>query len=790
MERRMKNIKITFFIFAIAAISLACALQQTGATPTTNNSTNPTTSPERATLPPEPVILTPAVNGELAFSSLRGDKWGVMVMNADGSNEVNLTTQFGEYSFPAWSADGQRLAMRMDFGTGSGIAIMDLQTSNGMLSGNQPTAITDKFSDSPTWSPDGNQVIYKASGDFGWQLFRYTVDSRSTTLIENTSPWIQYPKWSPDGQRILFAADTNNDGNQDIFTANIDGSGTTQLTNNPYYEGTPNWSPDGKQIVFASKGSGNLDLYIMNMDGSGMRQLTRDPADESNPSWSPDGARIAYVSNRNENNDGNSEIYVINVDGSAEMRLTNNHNTDNNPTWRPVSSANGQSACKSQAGSVVDVSIPAGTRFTGSTNFYKVWRLENSGQCTWTPNAFRLKFIGGDLLDGQSAVPLPGAIQPGSSVDIVARFISPGTPGVYVSDWEVLDAGGNPVPDKSGKAVDLNISIEVLKEESKVLPAPLFYLSAGEKAQIWRMDSDGRTITQLTNEPGGISGFEVNPANNSLAYISGFQLILLDPLNGGRQVLVSGDENHHPHDPVFSSDGKILAYGLDGIHLRDLPNGEDRLVLADNPTMSASERRIYSPRAWSPDDTKLALTIGYWEWHGSGIMNSADGSLLSEFEYGDTESWSNDSQTYFSANATEADVMISTVNGLFSIPATTGATQKALITDTFIWSPRQAPDGRLIYFEGSPEQTIPGAYHISLVITDQDGVSNKQILRKDILHLTASGFVEAAWSPDGYFLAAHLFHPTSKTSEIILLGLGDTPNIYLIQEASNLRFGK
>jgi Tol biopolymer transport system component len=680
--------------------------------------------------------------------------------------------------------------MRIDFGTGSGIAIMDLQGSGDSLSGSQPTAITSTFSDAPDWSPDGSQLVFMSSGSFGWDLNLYTINSASLSPISGISPWVSDPKWSPDGQKILFGADVNNNGNSDIFIANVDGSGLTQLTANDYYEGSPNWSPDSQRIVFSSEANGNQDLFIMNPDGSGLTQLTSDPADEFDAAWSPDGARIAFVSTRNENNDGNYEIYIINTDGSAEMRLTNNQSTDRWPDWRPGSTATGQQACHSQAAYSADVTIPSGTRFATPTSFTKVWRLENTGQCTFTPNAFRLRFVGGELMDAPVVIPMPGAIQSGSSVDISVQFTSPPAPGTYVSSWQLLDAAGNPVPDSGGNALTLTVNIEVLAGAANVLPAPLFYLRGEVNTrQIWRMDPDGYTLTQLTQESAGIPGFEINSLDNRLAYISNYQLILLNPANADRQVLVTGSENDSPYSPVFSSDGAFLAYGLGGIHIYNLASGEDHLILANNDIMNPSELRIYSPRSWSPDDSKLAVSIGYWEWGGSGIISTSDGSLLSEFEYADSDAWSSDSQTYYSARATEPGMM-STTPGLYSIAASLNASLQTLVTDTFIWWPHQGADERLVYFQGMPDPTNVSQYNISLMGPATDVIGQWQILRSNILHLPASGFPEAVWSPDGNFLAARLFHLPSKTSEVVLLGLEETPMLYLMQDATNLRFGR
>ncbi|MFH2039957.1 MAG: NBR1-Ig-like domain-containing protein, partial [Chloroflexota bacterium] len=537
----MKKPRILSLLLAIILFSAACGIP----TVAPNATITVATDIPQPTAPPEPVLDLPAVDGEIAYASFDGNTSKVMVMYADGSNQTDLTSEFGEFSYPAWSPDGQRISMRInDIG---GIAIMDLQVSGNVLSGIQPTTIFSEFSDASDWSPDGNQLVFMASGSTGWDLNLYTVDSSNVSQIPSISPWFRDPKWSPDGQKILFGADVDNNGNSDIYLVNLDGSGLTRLTSNDYYEGSPNWSPDGQRIVFSANANDNQDLFIMNLDGSGLMQLTSDPADEFDAAWSPDGTRIAFVSTRNDTEFGNNyEIYLINIDGSVEMRLTNNQSNDRWPDWRPASTANGQPNCQSQVTSSVDATIQAGTRFTRPTNFNKIWHMENTGQCTFTPNAFRLRFSDGDLMDAPVSIYMPGAIPPGSSVDIAVQFTSPSTPGIYNSNWQLLDASGIPVPDSSGNPLKLSVNIEVLARGENLLPAPLFFLRGNKDAQqVWRLDTDGYTLTQLTQESSGVTSFEINPVDNSLAYISYYQLVLLDAISSNRQVFATGDENNN-----------------------------------------------------------------------------------------------------------------------------------------------------------------------------------------------------------------------------------------------------
>ena len=781
MKKWLKSIALILVLVLSACVA--------SITNTAESSISQPTTPELPTsIPPEPVFDFASTDGEIVFSSDRDGLWQVILMNADGSNQTSLTEKFGEYSNPAWSPDGMRLAMRIDFETGSGIAVMDLTNSGGTISGNQPVAITDVFSDAPDWSPDGSQLVFMSTGDFGWDLNRYSVSTSAFFQVPGISRWIRDPKWSPDGQKILFSSDVDNNGNSDIYVANVDGSGLMQLTSNQYYEGSPAWSPDGQRIVFTADANENKDLYIMNQDGSGLIRLTTNPADEFDAAWSPDGSRIAFVSTRNENHDGNYEIYLIKTDGTGEMRLTNNSFTDRWPDWRPGSTASGEGICQSEAAFSTDVTIQPGTRFSSPTNSIKIWQLENTGQCSFTPNGYRLRFVDGELMDAPVSIPMSGAIQPGSSVEISAEFTAPASLGIHSGTWHLLDSSDKPVPDANGNPLELTINLEVIESVPNILPAPLYFLRGeGSSSQIWRMDNDGLTLTQITQETGGISGFDINPIDNSLAYILERQLIRFDPTTGNRQILAHGTENTPPRNPLFSPDGNLLAYSMGGIHLIDLTIMNDRMVLENNSNSSPSQFRSYYPRSWSPDSQKLALMIGYYEWGGSGILSVTDGVLLSEFDHADTQAWSTDSMTYFSAHSTEPGMM-STDPGLFSINATQGAADQSLINDSYIWWPNVNSSGNLVFFQGEPVPTAIGKYNLSLV--SGAGLSDPwQVLWPNILHLSASGFPEAVWSADGESVVVRVLHMPTRTSEVLFLSLDGSPPIFLLQDAWNIRFG-
>ena len=80
---------------------------------------------------------------------------------------------------------------------------------------------------------------------------------------------------------------------------------------------------------------------------------------------------------------------------------------------------------------IKDVTIPDGAQLSPGEVFTKVWRLQNRGTCTWTPD-YDVVFYGGAQMSG-TTMQIPGYIAPGQSVDVAVTFTAPSTPGHYIT---------------------------------------------------------------------------------------------------------------------------------------------------------------------------------------------------------------------------------------------------------------------------------------------------------------------------------------------------------------------
>ena len=159
------------------------------------------------------------------------------------------------------------------------------------------------------------KIVFAAEGVGGsFDLFVMNADGSGLRNLTRHAGSDMSPSWSPDGRQIVFQ--TDRDGNQEISVMNADGSGLRNLTRNPGPDRDPAWSPDGRQIAFYSRRDEGIGVFVMNTDGSGVRLLAQNGLA---PAWSPDSTRLVF----SKELPGNDEIAVIHRDGSGELLLTN-----------------------------------------------------------------------------------------------------------------------------------------------------------------------------------------------------------------------------------------------------------------------------------------------------------------------------------------------------------------------------------------------------------------------------------------------------------------------------------
>ena len=194
-----------------------------------------------------------------------------------------------------WSPDEEKLAFVVYEGAVE-VAQIDKFTPAGLwlkaalytigVDGTGLTRITEAAS-GPAWSPDGQRIAVAVPvNELNADLYTFAVDGSDPVLVEKIlprawhhliNPWMGDLSWSPDGSQILFE--------QFAHIVNLDGSHANNSVPNEliqrYGSITPTlaaWSPDGSKIAIRTEDSEewrdpHVVVYVMNRDGSNPRVL-------------------------------------------------------------------------------------------------------------------------------------------------------------------------------------------------------------------------------------------------------------------------------------------------------------------------------------------------------------------------------------------------------------------------------------------------------------------------------------------------------------------------------------
>jgi TolB protein len=261
---------------------------------------------------------------KIAFIAPQHSNKELFVMDQNGSNIRQLTSDRSIILSPAWSPDSREIAVTSYRDRNPDLIAVGLN-GNGRRSLSQHPGLNS----APAWSPDGSRLALTLSKDGNPEI--YTMSRNGTDLRRLTNhPAIDTsPTWSSTGRQIAFVSDRS--GSPQVFIMDAEGSNVRRLTYQGNYNDRPSWSPRGDRLAFISMEGSRFDVYTINVDGSGSQRLTMGSGSNESPSWSPDGRFLVFSSTRS----GVSQLYRMYDDGSGQQQLTFLNGGAQSPVWSP-----------------------------------------------------------------------------------------------------------------------------------------------------------------------------------------------------------------------------------------------------------------------------------------------------------------------------------------------------------------------------------------------------------------------------------------------------------------------
>jgi Tol biopolymer transport system component len=316
-----------------------------------------------------------------------------------------------------------------------------------------------------------------------------------------------------------------------------------------------------------------------------------------------------------------------------------------------------------------------------------------------------------------------------------------------------------------------NVPTGVPDSSTILLPHRLYFLGNDSQAipQVFRMERDGQTKTQLTFESLKVWDYDVSPADGSIAYEVNNQLVLVNADGSNRRVLAEGTPNPDvggSYRPIFSPDGKTLAYAHGGLNLYDLSSSASNLVIQDQLTDNGSGQMLpvetYSPERYSPDGTKLLVALGHWEVAPSHAVYYPGTNVLVRYaevkdyiyccSFHGGPSWTPDSSSFYGVASVHDTAYQS--GELWRVDAVNGTVTRMLNagsgTINLPTAPYLAPDGQLYFFFGTYDSASGffDAPVLNLVRSAPDGVTDRTVLRNENFRMME----EVLWAPDASFV--------------------------------------
>jgi hypothetical protein len=180
------------------------------------------------------------------------------------------------------------------------------------------------------------------------------------------------------------------------------------------------------------------------------------------------------------------------------------------------------------------VTIPNGQFLPTNRSFVKVWRVQNTGSCTWDSKIVFRPVGKHDPLFG-SPINLPGRVQPGKTIDLAVNLLTPSAEGNFTGEW-IFTAGKENFGDNGSKPFRVNVNVSnsppnVVYDFAAQICNAEYQSNARVVRNTIRIEKNLVTNLRCDGKTGAPVGFvrQVNNPNMESGQIVGFRGIWTNP---------------------------------------------------------------------------------------------------------------------------------------------------------------------------------------------------------------------------------------------------------------------
>lgn len=463
----------------------------------------------------------------------------------------------------------------------------------------------------------------------------------------------------------------------DLWIADTNGSNVHRLTSDDGIESDPVFSPDGKLIAFSAQYDGNTDVFVVSSEGGVPKRLTWHPGADIVRGFTPDGSSVLFISSRFVFTRRYNQLFTVSIKGGfpESLKIPNAYKATYSPDGKRLAYT------------------PLGGRF-------HQWKHYRGGTVTtiWLYTFADHSVVKIPQPDGRCNDTDP--MWTGDKVyfrsdrngefnlfsyDINSKKIEQLT---QYSDFPILNATAYKDKIIYEQAAHIHIlNLQDLQSEKLTVGVATDLLEVRP-----RYVEGSRYIRNSSISPTGARAvFEFRGE------------IITVPAEKGDPRNITNTAGVHERSPVWSPDGKLIAYFSE-------ESGEYELYVSkqdgkgETRKFELSGSGFYASPVWSPDNKKLTFTDNarnlYWIDLGSGTINNiASESLYAPGAFGTIQGvWSHDSKWIVYTTNTEAyiqKVYVYSIENKESYPITDGLSE--------VSDPVFDKSGKYLYFFASTD---------------------------------------------------------------------------------------
>ncbi|ODR79378.1 peptidase S9 [Haladaptatus sp. W1] len=214
-----------------------------------------------------------------------------------GNFSLESLARLPEFSHPAASPDGERVAVYYDSTGRNELHVIDVETGEmrQVSDGEVPRNVSQPFG----WAPDGERIYYHLddAGDEQHDIWEIDLDGNAAPVVEDSGQCILT---DIDDGKLLYVSST--DGQMNLYRYDRETETSEQLAEYELGVFHASYGPDGDRMVYMTNESDdltNMDVYVADADGSNPRNLELgiDGSETHFEDWSADGTKLLVSDN-------------------------------------------------------------------------------------------------------------------------------------------------------------------------------------------------------------------------------------------------------------------------------------------------------------------------------------------------------------------------------------------------------------------------------------------------------------------------------------------------------------